>query len=524
MSLVSSSSCSSHGGESGVGKVSPVVAAALGLLLAAGCYAPSPPSGAYSCGSGGACPDGQHCRCGQCVRADEDAACAFTAMPTIPTCVDWPVGDSRDKPATCIHEHEPFPLDVTALQGDGKTPATGFLGGVTLSSSWGDAALAKGSPTRFSGGKATLMVTLNRETIFAGGARITVRAGTGRGTSRYIAVVPPRWTLDPQQVTLSPGWSDLAITDPAVIRAPGGYRMYFSGVGRGPSQAKPLVQGVGVAVSSDGVGWAVRGGGPAIASAAPEQPARWLQAPSPFRAADGSWHLLYRGAGENLAADVLGASSSDGLSGFTAAAAPVVKHGSCNYCASALSPSVVLAPDGTNHDFDLYFLTVRGITTGGMMADVTSLGHAVSSDDGASWDVDPVAVLVDSPSGTGERMIFAPRVVVDGSVYKVFYASAPGFLSIATLDPCGAQAQLQVAYATSTDGVEWIRSPSTPVVAGAVPWAAGVRTIVPGSVVLNDPTDPGSGYTMFYSTFQKVAFTGGTIVCTQVGVGRATRP
>ena len=54
-----------------------------GCMFLVGCYAPSPPSGAYLCAADGTCPSGQHCVCGLCVNHDGDAACGFSVDATI---------------------------------------------------------------------------------------------------------------------------------------------------------------------------------------------------------------------------------------------------------------------------------------------------------------------------------------------------------------------------------------------------------------------------------------------------------
>ena len=76
---------------------------------AAGCYAPSPPPGAYSCRAGGACPDGQHCICGQCVEQDDQAACSFRVTAA-------PAAEARacaaGRAVPIADEHARFPLTI----------------------------------------------------------------------------------------------------------------------------------------------------------------------------------------------------------------------------------------------------------------------------------------------------------------------------------------------------------------------------------------------------------------------------
>jgi hypothetical protein len=61
------------------------VGVGLGFLVAAGCYQPSPPSGALLCSLDGQCPQGYHCTGGACWRngEDPDAAMPFTQAPLL---------------------------------------------------------------------------------------------------------------------------------------------------------------------------------------------------------------------------------------------------------------------------------------------------------------------------------------------------------------------------------------------------------------------------------------------------------
>jgi hypothetical protein len=76
----------------------------LAALLAAGCYSPTPPAGAYRCSTAdNSCPSGQHCTCGLCVKSDDQAACAFALTASLPQ-------------SGVVGEHEQFPLTVQALR------------------------------------------------------------------------------------------------------------------------------------------------------------------------------------------------------------------------------------------------------------------------------------------------------------------------------------------------------------------------------------------------------------------------
>lgn len=114
---------------------------------------------------------------------------------------------------------------------------------------------------------------------------------------------------------------------------------------------------------------------------------------------------------------------------------------------------------------------------------IVSIGLATSTD-GANWTKSASSpVLAGSGSGWDAIGVGAPCVILDGSVYKMWYSG---------IDVIGATA---IGYATSTDGINWTRSASNPVLtaAGASTWE-GTGLALP-RVVLD-----GSFYRMWYTT------------------------
>src|SRR5439155_14441841 len=126
------------------------------------------------------CPSGQHCVCGLCVNHDGDAACGFSVTS----------GSGN------VAEHQSFSVDIGALQQSGS-PAAGFNDTVTLSfvlpdgSDWCDVT----PPTvQLQGGKATVQVTLNRETIPPQQPKLRAVLGANKGESTGIQVTAPPFT------------------------------------------------------------------------------------------------------------------------------------------------------------------------------------------------------------------------------------------------------------------------------------------------------------------------------------------
>jgi hypothetical protein len=121
---------------------------------------------------------------------------------------------------------------------------------------------------------------------------------------------------------------------------------------------------------------------------------------------------------------------------------------------------------------------------------------------------------------TGEAVLLAPRVIVDGTVFKMFYsyARAQDIMDLNNL--CDANNRVQIGYATSSDGFYWIRSPSNPAVAvGGGGWDGGSNALLTGSVVPLDGKSTSSGFALYYTTFQNTI-----LGCLPSGIGRATRP
>ena len=123
---------------------------------------------------------------------------------------------------------------------------------MALDATWGDV----DPPTAaLTGGKATVMASLDREVTPPQTAQIVARAGDATGRSAKLCVQAPPFVKDATAVVPAVGlvagggkfgWADQVIAEPDVVRdAAGMYRMYFLGVGAS-------MPGVGTATSLDG--------------------------------------------------------------------------------------------------------------------------------------------------------------------------------------------------------------------------------------------------------------------------------
>lgn len=479
----------------------------------AGCYAPSPPGGAYRCGPEGDCPSGQHCTCGLCVNQDAQAACGLT--------ID--VSQAPDP----VEEHAGFTITLHALGPDKLSPAGAFNGSAELASTWGD---VTPSTAQFTAGKATLTVSLNRETIPPQAATLTAAIGAATASSAAINVVTPRFTRDPTPVVPPPptsgafGFADVIVAEPNVIKVGNQFRMYFTGVHSGSKGAA-----IGVATSTDGKTFIppdapiLQGGENGLSAL--------IASPTVFNGPSGLAMVLL-GSGVIFSDAFVLATSSDGNT-FAAAngGMPIMSKSDCNtkhpYCQGGLSfPGVNVDPevgaDGVKR-WLMYFSAAKGTT---LLSGFPDIARA-SSTDGIHFVPEAAPVLASDFSD--EVVLLSPRVMVDGKVLKMFYSTArKGDLGntglVGELLFCDPTNKVRVGYATSTDGLFWVRSPSNPVVeVGGAGWDSDAHGLLVGAALPTDGKNAQSGIAVYYSTF-RTRMTPSGPACEPDGIGRATRP
>jgi hypothetical protein len=455
------------------------------------------PTGGYRCSaSDSACPAGQHCSCGLCVKSDSEAACSF----------------SVDVGATAVKEYEPFAITVTALQADAQTAAAGFNDTVDLSfllsdgTRWADVNPAQLS---LASGKATTMVTVNRETIPPQAPKLTASFAGNSGASAGISVVPRPFTKQPNAIADIPyGWANFNVSSPSVLPDGDKLRMYFVGY------TTMMTNGVGVAFSSDG-GRTFQPNSSPVFPAPGSLFSGILVDATAFKNGD-TWSLavhpgMTAAAGASPFGDIFLATSSDGVTPFGLANGgnAILTRSACPYCdAMVWFPSFV--QDGSEQ---LMYFGAGHCNKPGGCTGLDGVGLSVGrarSTDGLTFTPEPAAVLTGEEGG--EAYLATPVVILDGSVFKMFYAFSR---NLAMGDPCTSASPVELGYATSTDGLYWVRSPSNPILtAGGGGWDKTGLMI--GSVIPFDFKDPASGWILFYSDFRATLFG-----CIPAGVGRA---
>jgi hypothetical protein len=204
----------------------------------------------------------------------------------------------------------------------------------------------------------------------------------------------------------------------------------------------------------------------------------------------------------------------------------------CPYCTALDTPALLSDPTpalngGTADAKIMYFsaLSPNASTAGNFLSVVRAYAA-----DGKTFAVDPSALI---KANSDEIFIYAPRVLVDGSVYKMWYtyASESDLTVLGIPSPC-MDPVYRVGYATSNDGYFWVRSPrnlgggKSPSATAPAPamnvqttgWAAN-KSVLVGSVLPQDGLDPASGVTLYFSVFDNATALGGA--CVPNGIGRA---
>lgn len=476
----------------------------LWVLVLVGCYNPNPPPGAYRCSaSDRACPSGQHCTCGLCVKNDDQAACGFTV----------------DVSKRVVDEHESFQLDVHALKQDG-TAAGAFGGTVSLASTWGD---VRPATVQLAGGAATVQVTLNRETQPPQTASIVASFAGNQSTSAKITVRPPRFQKDatpvvpPASAAAPFGFADVFVAEPNVIKTADGYRMYFGGFSTKTKYA------VGVATSTDGRSFGAQMM-PVFSSAATGFTNNGVSSPGVFATGTGMNMVFAASSMPFTPGDIGVASSADGLMPFTIANGnmPVLRRADCGYCDLGVEfPSVIPDPaavgDGGAGGWLMFFSATQ---KGDNNSVAVAIGRATSTD-GITFAAEPAPILAGTTGG--EAYLATPRVLVDGTVYKMWY-SFGATANVNRGNLCGTETTVQIGYATSSDGFYWIRSQANPVITlGGGGWDNDARVLGVGSVLPADGKDPASGVALYYSVYRQTAVPVFGTLCLPNGIGRATR-
>jgi beta-1,2-mannobiose phosphorylase / 1,2-beta-oligomannan phosphorylase len=308
-----------------------------------------------------------------------------------------------------------------------------------------------------------------------------------------------QWSHHPTAVFLpaGSGWDSQWVSATSVIRWKGRYHMWYEGSAFG-DLTHPVA--IGYATSEDGYHW-VRGHDDPVL--APRGGWDHHYVARPVVLADGDdVHMWYAGGAGWAHHEIGYARSVDGIS-WERHPEPVITRGPFNEWNSAfVSPGTVINEDGL---FKMWFFSGEKQRESGSLTFIDyrlAIGYATSAD-GIHWTIhndtatsEPPYRLSDpvfspsAPGGWDSEITIFPSVVSTDSGYEMWYGGA----STGNYGPLGAR----VGHAISSDGIEWTRSESNPVLTVSQYENASRQfwgILFPNVVAMDD------GYKMWYTAW-----------------------
>ncbi|RMI09492.1 MAG: T9SS C-terminal target domain-containing protein [Calditrichaeota bacterium] len=299
------------------------------------------------------------------------------------------------------------------------------------------------------------------------------------GTS---AIAQPDFTPYPNNPVLTYGppgsWDAGLIYLPEVFSYNGQYYMFYTGTA--DLMTTPL--SIGYATSTDGYTWTKYSGNPVFQSDGTGFDAWWV-AESRIIRVDSLWIMYYNGRsapGPGPGPAIGRATATDLAGPWTPLDTPVLEVGSPGeWDHSFVTPSCVLY---TGNQYVMYY-------SGGieyLSYEPRMMGMATSPD-GINWtkyddptttdppyaESDPV-LHVGPPGSYDAGVAYEGYVLPTAAGWELFYASHPG-----TLD--GHQS---LSYATSSDGINWVKDPDNPFLEPSQPWAT-LALAAPSAIKIN---------------------------------------
>jgi hypothetical protein len=190
----------------------------------------------------------------------------------------------------------------------------------------------------------------------------------------------------------------------------------------------------------------------------------------------------------------------------------------CSYCENGIDFADVI-DDPAGAGTKLMFFS------GNSNSKQAVIGRASSTDDGKTWAPEPAPVMEGDVGG--EAILIGPHVLVDGTVFKMWYSFVALRDVITGLgDIC--TTQVKVGYATSSDGFYWVRSPSNQtapaITVSPNGWDATSTAFVAGAVLPSDGNNAANGIALYYTTLRHLIEGDNASPCLANGIGRSTRP
>ncbi|UCG68184.1 MAG: hypothetical protein JSV09_10200 [Thermoplasmata archaeon] len=307
----------------------------------------------------------------------------------------------------------------------------------------------------------------------------TTQSDFDGGTKTFVDIIS-----DPGNVTLSQlwikyplnpvldvgafgSWEENYVWAPSVLYNGTAYQMWYTG------DDVATYGRIGYATSPDGVTWTKYGGNPVLDLGPPDS---WDDANLDYVAVlfNGTGYQMWYSGDDGLIINIGYATSPDGITWTKYPSNPVLTIGISgswdDY--SVWQPTVVF--DGLT--FHMWYLGTDGSTN--------RIGYATSPD-GIVWTKNPAnPVFVQGTPGSWDgNGISAPEVFYDGMMFFMWYSGDDGFKE-------------RTGYATSTDGISWMRSSANPVLDVGTPGSWDDDWAAFPSIVYN-----GTRYQMWYTGY-----------------------
>ncbi len=257
-----------------------------------------------------------------------------------------------------------------------------------------------------------------------------------------IAGAQTEWVDDPANPVLVPGgpgtWDAWSYVNEVVL-VDGTYHMFYMGQEEGSPWNR--FWNIGHATSPDGSSWTRDPANPVLVRGGDGE---WDSDSASFPAVihDGTEFRMWYSASDGEVGAVGYATSPDGTTWTKHAGNPVMSTGPAGaFDDGGIWPGTVLFDGET---YRMWYTGERDTSEW-----IFTIGTA-ESDDGLSWTRHPEPVIVpDAP--WNHWLAYAPTVVFDGSVYRMWYAGNSG-------------SSVSIGHAVSTDGIEWTMYWGNPVI------------------------------------------------------------
>lgn len=273
------------------------------------------------------------------------------------------------------------------------------------------------------------------------------------------------WTKYPVPVltrsAVYPEWTGLATADAFVMKDNDTLKMWFSGSGWLSGADTCVHVRMGYAWSMDGITWNEYAGNPVldISTDTSDFDADGIETPWVIKDLDAPanerYKLWYAGR-KTLCSPVLDhqfgyATSPDGIHWTKYSGNPVFSAGTASDWYNTFVSNPCVIKEGSN--YKMWFGAPDAYINGQPTDGKGNIGYATSTD-GIAWNVHPSPVLIAGDQFNWDSASVAePNVIKLGGTYHMFYSA---------LDQWSTE-NFQVGYATSADGINWVKSMQNPV-------------------------------------------------------------